>query len=143
MSSSGDETAQEAIKRHPEVVACVLEWTWPYWAVYADRGYMMEAQGARLDDEYSFSGPRGAVLEYLGRYDCWDGIIDDEAIAGHVKGGVLRIRHDADCYDKSYLSEDPPKPTGWAELSIRMLRSLDVDPEASEEEQNFLNVWNS
>lgn len=44
-----DETAAEILERHPEVKGCVLEWLWPFWAIYEDRGLSRQRMSRKND----------------------------------------------------------------------------------------------
>ena len=137
-----DETAAEILERHPEVKGCVLEWLWPFWAIYEDRGVIMEAEGTTFDEEYCCVGTREDTIRYLRSYDCWDAVIyNDEIVTENCsKEGILTIRYEDDCFDNSYLAEELPKAREIADMKVRCLRTEDM-PETARE-RLFIRTWN-
>lgn len=67
--------AHNFIVDHPEIKAARLKWLWNNHAIYNVDGLRMESHMDTIDTEYSFAGLRGELLDFLSKYDCWDGVL--------------------------------------------------------------------
>lgn len=132
------ESAADVIRRHPEVRTVVLEWVRPFGSVIREVAgsvpsrddFMVGYVGECFDWERCVCGRNRSAASQLSECGgCWDGLINDESIAGALDGGTLRLRH--------VEQLDRPALSGYVPLSVagvqaRILRRAKM-PEPLEE----------